>query len=1239
MTSRRPVTRRAPIRMWSESGVGVIMMLAVMATAAPALATFAGHGGHLAYELAFQDTSGNSTFPIGIDGSPITSPATNEFDNWPAFSPDGNQLAFVERASGSPTTIELMSAGGGAHATVLSSTAISPSATIYAVTWLSDGQHVAFSAVETGGGSFVSSVWTVALNGSDLTELWIKSGPSQSAFEVEGSPVDASVLFRCRVRTNANFQEIDDYCIVGPLGTQLVPIESPNTTITGRGVFKGHWDPTGTHIIFPMDYVSTDLAPPCPPNNCNVGCGMNGYHREEIFRVRTDGSELTELTHPPLVFQCNPDFLWKPRFQFRDALPSPDGRTIAANGWEYGPGTGTTAGIFMIDLGAGDPPLQPTLVAPVNQPPPVHLDWQALPQSLSVSIDDGINHPVGGPLKGMKVQLLTYPDKTAIGGEPIETTGGTYVFPHVAPGDYYLTASLVDDCRTDGCAPAFTIRYAPEPTDPVLATFFITVGSDDDALQLHFDAADPHFNSDNLSDAALLLLDDMAAIYFQTRRYVDWVKGNLVSDLRGTVSFYTFASADPFGNPFDPLQIGAYYLDDHTAVVMNPRESEYENRDGIIEIGPMAHPEDAPQSVEWHEFTHYLYHSFVNNRTASCSSSYVPHAGYNNPDTCDSMDEGFCEFLPVAAAVDLPVAAVGEGVFDHFGYDFDETKFKPWGFRLDPEGETDVEMTLTSEDFAVAALFWDLFDDDADTEDTRVVGADGLHHPVTYTDAVVLGVRGVWNQVTTFHPATVRDLRNSFGTPALTVDLDGDGVKDIAPLDEVFLMHGMFPIDDDETIAGSHLTYHYDVGYAQRRDASALRDAAVGLTSHHVLDATGAVKGTLIPRFQPPAQPNANVELHVLDDTGAPLPGTTHILTLLTDGSGSGTTTGAGTYGTLTAMLDVQHPSGRVQTIRRQLASGDGALVHLELPPYFDYLLPDGATLPPCDPTTDVVVQVAVGATRNGNVATDTPTFDNCTYQQAMATAAGPAALSVTLTVPGPLTPTAQVSATPAAGSRFAGWSGPDAVECATGAVAMTADKSCTATFLQEFTMTTDSFSNDGCTGTISGAGTYDAGEIAMVAPVPDPGATFLEWIGPSGAECATGSVIMDRDKVCDGAFGCAAPTTSTSSSTTSSTSTTLSKHKTTTTTTRPPSTTSTSSATTTSTTTTTRSRHKTTTTTTSIVPTTTTGATSSTTTTPGTTSTTSTTPATCGGTFPTCNGTCPAGQTCQAKGSHCTCR
>ena len=74
---------------------------------------------------------------------------------------------------------------------------------------------------------------------------------------------------------------------------------------------------------------------------------------------------------------------------------------------------------------------------------------------------------------------------------------------------------------------------------------------------------------------------------------------------------------------------------------------------------------------------------------------------------------------------------------------------------------------------------------------------------------------------------------------------------------------------------------------------------------------------------------------------------------------------------------------------------------------------------------------------------------------------------------------TAIVTAPADAGSTFTSWSGLDAAECATGSVAMTSDKSCTATFtLDTHTLT---LATDGTgSGSVGGAGIYGFGETAM---------------------------------------------------------------------------------------------------------------------------------------------------------------
>lgn len=55
--------------------------------------------------------------------------------------------------------------------------------------------------------------------------------------------------------------------------------------------------------------------------------------------------------------------------------------------------------------------------------------------------------------------------------------------------------------------------------------------------------------------------------------------------------------------------------------------------------------------------------------------------------------------------------------------------------------------------------------------------------------------------------------------------------------------------------------------------------------------------------------------------------------------------------------------------------------------------------------------------------------------------------------------------------------------------------------------------------GSVTGAGVYRDGQKATVTATPNAGATFSSWSGANGAECATGSVVMDTEKSCTAVF------------------------------------------------------------------------------------------------------------------------
>ena len=101
------------------------------------------------------------------------------------------------------------------------------------------------------------------------------------------------------------------------------------------------------------------------------------------------------------------------------------------------------------------------------------------------------------------------------------------------------------------------------------------------------------------------------------------------------------------------------------------------------------------------------------------------------------------------------------------------------------------------------------------------------------------------------------------------------------------------------------------------------------------------------------------------------------------------------------------------------------------------------------------------------------------------------------------------LSATPAAGSRFAGWSGEGCSGTGTCQVTMSAARTVTATFTRQHTLTVAASGSGG--GTISGAGiacgadcaeTYDQDTAVTLTATPSAGSRFAAWSGAGTESC-----------------------------------------------------------------------------------------------------------------------------------------
>ncbi len=126
------------------------------------------------------------------------------------------------------------------------------------------------------------------------------------------------------------------------------------------------------------------------------------------------------------------------------------------------------------------------------------------------------------------------------------------------------------------------------------------------------------------------------------------------------------------------------------------------------------------------------------------------------------------------------------------------------------------------------------------------------------------------------------------------------------------------------------------------------------------------------------------------------------------------------------------------------------------------------------------------------------------------------------------VSPTVTLTATPAPGSTFAGWSG-DA-DCSDGSVTMNAARSCTATFDTDtpstYTLTIEK--SGGGSGTVSShpAGIdcgsdctedYEPDLTVSLAATPATGSIFIGWSGD--ADCIDGSLTMNADRTCTATF------------------------------------------------------------------------------------------------------------------------
>ncbi|HSH05647.1 MAG TPA: leucine-rich repeat domain-containing protein [Anaerolineae bacterium] len=383
------------------------------------------------------------------------------------------------------------------------------------------------------------------------------------------------------------------------------------------------------------------------------------------------------------------------------------------------------------------------------------LDWTEpfTPYQIVGEVYDGFHHP----LAGATAFLLT--DGVIITQTEV-AANGRYHFLNLTPQlttTYQIRVALQN--------PTFQLQYAPQSTYsgpiPYLQTPPFTLNPDTlfTTHVANFDFATNQTNyTTNIPDPARL--DDLAAIHHHVHQATHFIETQLTTTLTPfTVNAYANGSA-------------VYYDEAQHAIIIGHGHADYYNG-------------NRPMNREWHETFHALMRDTIGippsvpYPTTNCQPGQpANHGGYNNCSTSDSWVEGYAEFWTAV-------------LWDHMGWP------KPELYRLgDASSQTAISLEYnwqvwdrgcdqswcpSREEFAIASLFWDLYD---------------TNQSSTPDDYLAVPLTELWAVLGTTNYTPMQDMKDVYD--ALTLanigqsdsnPVDACGLND---LDELFVAHGIY---------------------------------------------------------------------------------------------------------------------------------------------------------------------------------------------------------------------------------------------------------------------------------------------------------------------------------------------------------------------------------------------------------------------------------------------------------------
>ena len=236
-----------------------------------AQAAFPGGDGDIAYGTLFPLSR---VYTIGSDGSNRTMVTPADWAaSSPAWSADGSTIAFVRnRPDGSSSALMTMDPNGSGLSTVVP---FATGRTIDSPTWSPDGNSLAFCAFRRHG----PAIFTVHANGTALTNITLGTHDDcDPAWSPDGNTI--------ALDTHLPATRASRIVTINPDGTG-------RTVVVNLGFnYYPDWSPDGTHLTFAR------FVP-------DPGAGFGTY---DIFTVKTDGTQLRNLTRSPSRSEWTPAY-------------------------------------------------------------------------------------------------------------------------------------------------------------------------------------------------------------------------------------------------------------------------------------------------------------------------------------------------------------------------------------------------------------------------------------------------------------------------------------------------------------------------------------------------------------------------------------------------------------------------------------------------------------------------------------------------------------------------------------------------------------------------------------------------------------------------------------------------------------------------------------------------------------------------------------------------------------------